>query len=143
MLICKETCVIKSINSWYSHGPKIYSCIHVSAIDTNDWMLQNPDNVYHNHNDHNDDDDVHDFNLVDETGPQQRVKVRRKKGGKKGAKIGENPIKKYIVQRKIFQEFSGPFLTSTTTTEAPMLADSSALNRTAEDSRCKKKWHSY
>ena len=103
-------------------------------------MLQNFDNVNHNdHNDQNDDDDVHGFNHhVDETGPQQRVKIRRKKGGKKGTKIGENPIKKYIIQRKNFQEFSGPFLTSTTTTEAPMLADSNALNRTAEDSRCKK-----
>jgi hypothetical protein len=100
-------------------------------------MLQNPDNnVFHNDHDvHND-----NFNIVDETGSQQKIKVRRKKG-KKGGKIGENPIKKYIIQRKNFQEFSGPFLTSTTTTEAPMLADGNALNRTAEDSRCKKRSH--
>ena len=65
--------------------------------------------------------------------PKQKIKIRRKKVH------GENPIKKLFV-RQNNAEFVGHFLTSTTTTESPshgQLTNSKALNRTADDSRCK------
>jgi hypothetical protein len=88
----------------------------------------NNDNNNNNNNNNNNDDVINsDFHLNDETS-KQRVKVRRKKVQ------GENPIKKYIVRRKN-NDFAGPFLTTTTTTESPWV-DNQALNRTQEDSRC-------
>ena len=90
--------------------------------------MSNSEAIYGSNNNNNNDDVINsDFHLNDETS-KQRVKVRRKKVQ------GENPIKKYIVRRKN-NDFAGPFLTTTTTTESPWV-DNQALNRTQEDSRC-------
>jgi hypothetical protein len=100
---------------------------YFSAIDNDVWM-SNSEAIYGSNNNNNNDDIINsDFHLNDETS-KQRVKVRRKKVQ------GENPIKKYIVRRKN-NDFAGPFLTTTTTTESPWV-DNQALNRTQEDSRC-------
>ncbi len=101
---------------------------YYSAIDNDVWM-SNSEAIYGSNNNNNNNDDIinSEFHLNDETS-KQRVKVRRKKVQ------GENPIKKYIVRRKN-NDFAGPFLTTTTTTESPWV-DNQALNRTQEDSRC-------
>jgi hypothetical protein len=71
---------------------------------------------------------------VDSVRVPQRVKVRRKKIP------GDNPIKKFVVRRKNSEFLAGNFLTTTTTTQSPLVdLDAGALNRTQDDSRCERR----
>ena len=115
-----------------------------SVIDHNNWMSNgdNPmSNIEHEMITPNFDTDFTDNQMITsnfdtdffDDQPKQKIKIRRKKIN------GENQIKKYLVRRKN-TEFVDHFLTTTTTTESPslgQLTNSKALNRTAEDSRCK------